>query len=187
MINLKRLEAWFITGSQHLYGPETLAKLPAHSKEIARAYATPVPGQGGFQAGTDHAGGDHRAVPGSQCRPQLHRPDHLDAHLLARPRCGSTGLQLSTNRSLHLHTQYNRDIPWSTIDMDFMNLNQAAHGDREFGFIMSRHAAGPQSRGRATGRIPTCRRSWARGRAPPPPGTTARARSSPASATTCAR
>src|SRR5690606_23311981 len=39
---------------------------------------------------------------------------------------------------LHLHTQFNRDIPWSTIDMDFMNLNQSAHGDREFGFIVSR-------------------------------------------------
>ena len=39
---------------------------------------------------------------------------------------------------MHLHTQYNRDIPWDSIDMDFMNLNQSAHGDREFGFIVSR-------------------------------------------------
>jgi L-arabinose isomerase len=64
-------------------------------------------------------------------------PRHLDAHLLARRRCGSTGSSTCASRSAHLHTQFNRDIPWATIDMDFMNLNQAAHGDREHGFIMT--------------------------------------------------
>jgi L-arabinose isomerase len=48
------------------------------------------------------------------------------------------GLSLLKKPFLHLHTQYNREIPWSEIDMDFMNLNQSAHGDREFGFISSR-------------------------------------------------
>ena len=48
---------------------------------------------------------------------------------------------------LHLHTQFNRDIPWSEIDMDFMNLNQSAHGDREFGFMMSTDAHQPKSSG----------------------------------------
>ncbi|MDP0919896.1 L-arabinose isomerase, partial [Klebsiella pneumoniae] len=48
------------------------------------------------------------------------------------------GLKILQKPLLHLHTQFNRDIPWSTMDMDFMNLNQAAHGDREFGFMVSR-------------------------------------------------
>ena len=48
------------------------------------------------------------------------------------------GLKILQKPLLHLHTQFNRDIPWSDIDMDFMNLNQSAHGDREFGFMMSR-------------------------------------------------
>jgi L-arabinose isomerase len=48
------------------------------------------------------------------------------------------GLNILQKPMLHLHTQYNRDIPWSSIDMDFMNLNQSAHGDREFGFMVSR-------------------------------------------------
>jgi L-arabinose isomerase len=48
------------------------------------------------------------------------------------------GLKILKKPLLHLHTQFNRDIPWKNIDMDFMNLNQSAHGDREFGFIMSR-------------------------------------------------
>ena len=48
------------------------------------------------------------------------------------------GLKILQKPLLHLHTQFNRDIPWNEIDMDFMNLNQSAHGDREFGFMMSR-------------------------------------------------
>jgi L-arabinose isomerase len=48
------------------------------------------------------------------------------------------GLKILQRPLLHLHTQFNRDIPWSEIDMDFMNLNQSAHGDREFGFMMTR-------------------------------------------------
>ena len=49
-----------------------------------------------------------------------------------------SGLSVLRKPFFHLHTQFNRDIPWATIDMDFMNLNQSAHGDREFGFICSR-------------------------------------------------
>ena len=88
---------------------------------------------------------------------------------------------------LHLHTQFNRDIPWAEIDMDFMNLNQAAHGDREFGFIHTRmrlnrkvvvgHWTDPEVQDRIA--------AWMR--AAPARGTIGRVRSSPASATTCAR
>ncbi len=97
------------------------------------------------------------------------------------------GLNALRKPFLHLHTQFNRDLPWATIDMDFMNLNQAAHGDREAGFIHSRMrlnrkvVVGHWSRPGGAG---PDRRLDARARAP---GTTGRARSSAASATTCAR
>ena len=68
---------------------------------------------------------------------ELHRADRLDAHLLARQDV-DRGLAALNKPLAHLHTQFNRDIPWATIDMDFMNLNQSAHGCREFGFICSR-------------------------------------------------
>ena len=68
----------------------------------------------------------------------LRRRDRVDAHLLARRRCGSPDSAPCDRPLLHLHTQYNLSLPWPTIDMDFMNLNQAAHGDREFGHIESR-------------------------------------------------
>ena len=96
------------------------------------------------------------------------------------------GLSALKKPFLHFHTQFNRDLPWGEIDMDFMNLNQSAHGDREAGFMHTRlrlnrkvvvgHWRTPRSR---TGSRPGC--------APPAPGTTCRAPSSPASATTCAR
>jgi L-arabinose isomerase len=138
-INLKSNEVWFVTGSQHLYGPETLKAVARHSQEIARtlngAPAMPV-----------------KVV----FKPVLVSPDAITALCMAAnnaPRCVGlitwchtfspskmwiNGLKQLRKPVAHLHTQYNRDIPWSTIDMDFMNMNQAAHGDREHGFIWSR-------------------------------------------------
>jgi L-arabinose isomerase len=66
------------------------------------------------------------------------RADSLDAHLLSCQDVDIAGLKRLSKPMLHFHTQFNRDIPWNEIDMDFMNLNQSAHGDREFGFICSR-------------------------------------------------
>jgi len=139
MINLKQLEVWFVTGSQHLYGPETLKKVAAHSQEIAKALhgaaALPV-----------------RVV----FKPVLKTPDEIHAlcqkaniaprciglitwmHTFSPAKMWINGLKILKKPVAHLHTQYNQDIPWSAIDMDFMNLNQAAHGDREYGFIMTR-------------------------------------------------
>ena len=59
-------------------------------------------------------------------------------HTFSPAKMWIAGLRALQKPFLHLHTQYNRDIPWADIDMDFMNLNQSAHGDREFGFIGSR-------------------------------------------------
>ena len=139
MTNLKKLEVWFVTGSQHLYGPQTLEQVAQDSQKIAAALgASPaIPVQVVF-------------------KPVLVSPDAVTELVLAAnaaPACAGlitwchtfspskmwiNGLKQLRKPALHLHTQYNRDIPWSTIDMDFMNLNQAAHGDREHGFIWSR-------------------------------------------------
>ena len=70
------------------------------------------------------------------------------------------GLKILQKPLLHLHTQFNRDIPWSTMDMDFMNLNQAAHGDREFGFMVSRLRKKQKSSGRALVRRKSSEANW---------------------------
>jgi L-arabinose isomerase len=96
------------------------------------------------------------------------------------------GLRLLRKPLLHFHTQHNRDIPWATIDMDFMNLNQAAHGDREHGFIMSRMRL---NRKVVVGfwREAEVQGASAPGRARRRRGTIGRAPSSAASATICAK
>ncbi len=139
MIDLKQYEVWFVTGSQHLYGPKTLEKVAEHSQEIAAAL------------------GASAHVPVKVVfKPVLTTPESirdlcLEAnstkncvglitwmHTFSPAKMWIAGLTLLKKPFLHLHTQYNREIPWSSIDMDFMNLNQSAHGDREYGFIGSR-------------------------------------------------
>jgi L-arabinose isomerase len=139
MIDLKQFEVWFVTGSQHLYGPETLQQVDAHSQEMARfldqSQSIPV-----------------RVV----VKPVLTTPDAIYSlcqeanvsrnciglitwmHTFSPAKMWIAGLSALKKPFLHLHTQYNRDIPWEQIDMDFMNLNQSAHGDREYGFIGAR-------------------------------------------------
>ena len=139
IIDLKQFEVWFVTGSQHLYGPETLEKVAEHSKTIAQAlsHSAKIPVNVVF-------------------KPVLTTPDAirelcLDAnaarncvglitwmHTFSPAKMWIAGLRALQKPFVHLHTQFNRDIPWADIDMDFMNLNQSAHGDREFGFIGSR-------------------------------------------------
>jgi L-arabinose isomerase len=139
MIDLKQYEVWFLTGSQHLYGPETLEQVAEHSKVIAAALneSAQIPVRVVF-------------------KPVVKTPDEiynvaLDAnaekncigviawmHTFSPAKMWIAGLRTLQKPLLHLHTQYNSELPWGEIDMDFMNLNQAAHGDREFGFIGSR-------------------------------------------------
>jgi L-arabinose isomerase len=139
MNNLKSLELWFVTGSQHLYGDETLARVAEHSLKIA-GYLN-----------------DASQIPARVlCKPTVKTTDEIynicqDAnsskhcigivawmHTFSPAKMWIGGLKILRKPICHLHTQFNRDIPWSEIDMDFMNLNQSAHGDREFGFMMSR-------------------------------------------------
>ncbi len=139
MKNLKHLEAWFITGSQHLYGPTTLKQVAKDSQAIAtalnRAFAIPVKVVFKPVVTTPDAITTvcEEANSAAQCIGLISW-----CHTFSPSKMWINGLKRIRKPLLHLHTQFNRDIPWSSIDMDFMNLNQAAHGDREHGFIMSR-------------------------------------------------
>jgi L-arabinose isomerase len=132
-------ELWFVTGSQQLYGEKTLRQVEEDAKTIAGALdasaAIPV-----------------RVVH----KPVLTTPEAIRGlcleanlsgaciglaawmHTFSPAKMWIAGLCALQKPFVHLHTQFNRDIPWDTIDMDFMNLNQSAHGDREFGFIGTR-------------------------------------------------
>ncbi len=139
MIDLKKYEVWFVTGSQHLYGNETLKKVDEHSQDIVKELnaSSLIPLKVVF-------------------KPVLTTPEAiynlcLDAnaakncvglitwmHTFSPSKMWIAGLNILRKPFVHLHTQYNRDIPWDKIDMDFMNLNQSAHGGREFGYICTR-------------------------------------------------
>ncbi len=138
-MNLKLHEVWFVTGSQHLYGPETLRKVAAHSQEIAKALnaARAIPVKVIFKPVMEST----EAVT-ALCQAANNAPKCIGlitwCHTFSPSKMWINGLMLLRKPICHLHTQYNRDLPWTEIDMDFMNMNQAAHGDREHGFIMSR-------------------------------------------------
>lgn len=139
MIDLKEFEVWFLTGSQHLYGEKTLKKVEEQSQKIA--------------AGLSQS----KKIPVKIIyKPVLTTPDSilkicLDAnstknciglitwmHTFSPGKMWISGLKILQKPFVHLHTQFNLNIPWDEIDMDFMNLNQSAHGGREFGFICTR-------------------------------------------------
>jgi L-arabinose isomerase len=138
-MNLKTLEAWFVTGSQHLYGEETLKQVAEHSKEIARALdaQAAIPVKIVFKPTVKTPEEIYKICVEANTSPNC---IGIIAwmHTFSPAKMWIGGLKILQRPLLHLHTQYNRDIPWNSIDMDFMNLNQSAHGDREFGFIMSR-------------------------------------------------
>lgn len=139
MPSLKQLEVWFVTGSQHLYGPETLKQVATHSQAIAKALgaAPAIPVKVIFKPVVKSPA---EATALMQAANTAERCIGLVTwcHTFSPSKMWINGLNLLAKPVLHLHTQFNRDIPWAAIDMDFMNLNQAAHGDREHGFIMSR-------------------------------------------------
>jgi L-arabinose isomerase len=132
-------EVWFVTGSQHLYGPEVLKKVASDAQVIAKSLS------------------ESANIPVNIVFKQvLTTPDEITnffieansknncigiitwCHTFSPSKMWINGLKILQKPLLHFHTQFNRDLPWGEIDMDFMNLNQSAHGDREHGFIMSR-------------------------------------------------
>jgi L-arabinose isomerase len=159
------LEVWFLTGSQELYGEATLRQVDVQSKEIVAQ----------LNAGSE-IGAPITWKPVLTDAAHIRRAC-LDAnsddrcigvvawmHTFSPAKAWISGLDVLRKPLLHLHTQANLSLPWAEIDMDFMNLNQAAHGDREFGYIQTRlalrrktvagHASDPAVRARIG--------SWAR-------------------------
>ncbi|MDO7873308.1 L-arabinose isomerase [Hymenobacter sp. ASUV-10] len=137
MIDLTHYEAWFITGSQHLYGPETLEEVAVHSQEIAKELDAKLPIKIVFKPVLTGSEGIYKLVQEANNTPNC---VGLIAwmHTFSPAKMWINGLKIMQKPLAHLHTQFNRDIPWDTINMDFMNTNQSAHGDREFGFIGAR-------------------------------------------------
>jgi L-arabinose isomerase len=134
-------EVWFLTGSQHLYGDETLRQVAAQSREIAEtlAAASDVPVRIVWQPVLTDPDSIRRIMLAANADDNV---VGLIAwmHTFSPAKMWIAGLTALAKPLLHLHTQANVELPWSTIDFDFMNLNQAAHGDREFGYIQTRLA-----------------------------------------------
>ena len=139
MRNLPKSEVWLVTGAQELYGPGPLKQVSDNSRAIAKglnaAPGLPYPLVFKSVLTTSDA---IRAV----CLEANQAPKCaglvLWMHTFSPSRMWIGGLSALRKPFAHLHTQFNRDLPWSEIDMDFMNLNQAAHGDREAGFLHAR-------------------------------------------------
>ncbi|MDR2375718.1 MAG: L-arabinose isomerase [Treponema sp.] len=141
----KDLEIWFIVGSQDLYGDETLKQVAGHARIM-----------------TEELNGDDLLPCRILCKEVAKSPADIarlfgqanasDAcagiitwmHTFSPSKMWIAGLKANKKPILHLHTQFNRDIPWAAIDMDFMNLNQSAHGDREHGHIYARLGLAPK-------------------------------------------
>jgi L-arabinose isomerase len=139
MIAFRDFEVWFVTGSQHLYGDETLRRVREHSEQIGNALDTSaaIPVRVVFKPVLTTPDAIHQV-----CREANTTANCVGLiawmHTFSPAKMWIAGLQELRKPFLHLHTQFNRDIPWAALDMDFMNLNQSAHGGREFGFICSR-------------------------------------------------
>lgn len=138
MIN-KSYKFWFATGSQDLYGEECLREVERHSKIIVEGLnkSNKLP----FEVVLKPTLIDNRSIR------KLFNEANADEncagvitwmHTFSPAKSWILGLQEYRKPLLHLHTQFNKEIPYETIDMDFMNTNQSAHGDREFGHIVSR-------------------------------------------------
>ena len=157
---LDRYEVWFLTGSQTLYGEETLRQVAEQSQEVARRGL-----HGGCRSRvvwkpvlTD-ADGDpparaRRERPTTRCIGVI-----AWMHTFSPAKMWIAGLDALRKPLLHLHTQANVELPWADIDFDFMNLNQAAHGDREFGYIQTRLGVAAQDRRRPRLRPARCTRA----------------------------
>lgn len=132
-------EIWFVTGSQHLYGPEALQQVSDNTaKIVAGLNATkqlplPVVAKPLMTTSDDIRALCLQASADPSCAGLV-----LWMHTFSPAKMWIGGLSNLRKPFVHLHTQFNRDLPWKSIDMDFMNLNQAAHGDREGGFMHTR-------------------------------------------------
>jgi L-arabinose isomerase len=136
---LAEFEIWLLTGSQDLYGEETLRQVAVDAQQVAAELdaAEAIPVRVVYKpivrSSEEILAACREANAAEKCVGVV-----AWMHTFSPARMWIAGLSILTKPLLHLHTQFNRDLPWATIDMDFMNLNQAAHGDREFGHIETR-------------------------------------------------
>ena len=135
----KSYEVWFVTGSQHLYGQATLDAVARNSRSIVDGLTAKaaLPAALVFKPVVTTAD----AIT-AVCQDANNSPACIGLvmwmHTFSPAKMWIEGLTILQKPFVHLHTQFNRDIPWASIDMDYMNLHQSAHGDREFGFICTR-------------------------------------------------
>ncbi len=138
MIKQGNSEVWFIAGSQHLYGDEILRNVASHAQEIATSFnGVDLPYKVKYQSTVTNPDQftelAHKANADANCIGVI-----AWMHTFSPAKMWISGLKILSKPLVHLHTQYNAGIPWKDIDMNFMNENQSAHGDREFGFIATR-------------------------------------------------
>ncbi len=136
---MSKVEFWFVTGSQHLYGPETLAQVGKNSQVIAASLSERLKeiGEVVFKPVLTDSDAVTRLVNEAQSDPNC-AGLIVWMHTFSPAKMWIRGLVTLHKPLCHLHTQFNKDLPWESIDMDFMNLNQAAHGDREAGHLHAR-------------------------------------------------
>ena len=136
---VQELEVWLVTGSQEMYGEETLRQVEVHAREVASG----LDAEAAIPVRVVHR---QVATSSDSIRRVVLEANAADScvgmiawmHTFSPAKMWIAGLRALQKPLLHLHTQFNRDLPWAEIDMDFMNLNQSAHGDREFGFVQTR-------------------------------------------------
>lgn len=138
-MNFKDLEVWFVTGAQLLYGGDAVVQVDAHSNEIVKGLNE----SGRLPVKVVYKGTVNSASEVSEAFRNANNAESCIGvitwmHTFSPAKMWIHGLKDYKKPLLHLHTQFNKEIPWSEIDMDFMNLNQSAHGDREFGHMVSR-------------------------------------------------
>lgn len=139
MTNISKKNIWFVTGSQHLYGAETLKLVDSHTETMVNELnankhtIVPIIRQKVVTTPEEIAQVCIAANADENCIGII-----AWMHTFSPAKMWIRGLSILRKPLCHLHTQFNATIPWGEIDMDFMNLNQSAHGDREFGFILSR-------------------------------------------------
>lgn len=139
MLNIGKKEFWFVVGSQHLYGEEALREVKKHAQEMVDELNEN--GQLPYPIRLQEL-----AVTADTITKIMKEVNYREEvagvitwmHTFSPAKMWIRGTKLLQKPLLHLATQYNESIPWKTIDMDFMNLNQSAHGDREYGFINAR-------------------------------------------------
>ena len=139
MKGFENFEVWFVTGAQLLYGGDAVIAVDAHSNEMVKGLNE----SGNLPVKVVYKGTVNSAREVTDTLKAANNDPRCIGvitwmHTFSPAKMWIHGLQELRKPLLHFHTQFNKEIPWETMDMDFMNLNQSAHGDREFGHIVTR-------------------------------------------------